>query len=90
MDGEQLPAQPKPEEKKQGRTIFEAFGIPKAKSDQWWKTLKVFLIFGMIGYFCGIVIDMFLQQSIFQFAIPLMILSFLIWKFWGKDLLVKK
>lgn len=102
MDGEQLPAQPiEPKGKsllesfgiggsKGKHTIFELFGVKKETSDHWWKLIKVFMVFGLIAYFCGIILDLFLGIGILEYALPLMVVVLLMWKFWGKDLLTKK
>jgi len=92
-EAQQLPAeQPKVEQPKQpqGKTVFEMLGVTKEKQDQLWKIIKIFMIYFLMTYFMGTVIDLFLQQEIFKYVLPLLMITFLIWKFWGKDLLVKK
>lgn len=75
---------------KTGRTIFEIIGVSKEKSDAWWKILKKFMIFIIMGYFAGLVIDLVVGTGIFQLVLPIIIILFLVWKQWGKDLIKEK
>jgi uncharacterized membrane protein YfcA len=70
----------------QGKSVFELLGLKKEQTDRLWKAMKIFMIFIIIFYFMGIILDLFLNQVIFRYVLPLLIVVFLMYKFFSKDI----
>jgi short subunit fatty acids transporter len=81
-----IPTQKAPQQQPVGRTIFELIGLKKEQSDRIWKVTKVSMIFVLISYFMGVVLDLFLGQEILRYILPILVVVFLLWKFFNKDI----
>lgn len=81
-----IPTQKAPQQQPVGRTIFELIGLKKEQSDRLWKVTKVIMIFVLISYFIGVVLDLYLGQEILRYVLPMLVVVYMLLKFFKKDI----